>query len=107
LRNPSLTSGRSDDGRVLGDDRFMATLKRPWRPRDQHAVEPADLRSPGRRRKAAIVRAPVVHHALERRIATMSALARHFGRSASTLCETLERYRRSRPELFRSPLDRP
>ena len=48
-----------------------------------------------------------VHHALERRIATMSTLARHFGRSASTLRETLERYRNSRPELFKAPLKLP
>jgi len=54
-----------------------------------------------------LARALVVHHALERRIATMSTLARHFGRSASTLRETLERYRNSRPELFKAPLKLP
>ena len=116
----SLACGRSDDRRLLADDRFIANLKPSWRPRDYHTVEqviaalclehglePAELLRSGRRRRPALVRALVVHHAIERRIATLSALARHFGRSASTLGETLERYRRARPELFKEPLNLP
>ncbi len=50
------------------------------------------------------LRALVVHHALVRRLATVSQLARRFGRSPSTLTESLVYYRQKMPELFeRSP----
>lgn len=113
-----LTQGRSDEPRILGDDRFLAGVKMHWRPRDHHSIEtlidhlcrqhqidPADLIRPGRQRRLARLRALIVHHALERRIATLSDLARHFGRSASTLCESLEHYRRTSPALFNERLD--
>ena len=113
-----LAQGRNDEPRVLGDDRFLSGIKMHWRPRDrcsiemlikhlcrQHDVDPADLVRPGRQRKTAQIRAVIIHHALERRIATLSVLARYFGRSAATLYETLERYRRTDTVLFNKPID--
>jgi putative transposase len=119
-RDPSLSRGRTDERRVLGEDRFLASLRISRRLRDHHTIEqliaavcaahgldPEELVRSGRHRKPALIRALIVHHAVERRIATLSALARYFGRGASTLCETLERYRRSQPDLFAAPLDLP
>jgi putative transposase len=116
--DPQLSQGRSDEPRLLGDDRFLASVKTHWRARDQHSideliedlcrryeVDPADLYRPGRSRKPAQLRVLIVHHALDRRIATISDLARRFGRSASTLCESLEHYRRVNRVLFDEPLD--
>jgi putative transposase len=113
-----LSQGRSDEPRILGDDHFLSGLKAHWRPRDHHSIEelidqfchqhrihPDDLSRPGRQRKLAQLRVLIVHHALDRRIATLSDLARRFGRSASTLCESLEHYRRLNPALFNEPLD--
>jgi hypothetical protein len=111
--NCELTVGRSHEPRVLGSDRFLESIKNARRPRDPTSLENlivhvcremgvhgADLRRPGRRRDLARVRAVIVHHALERRLATLSEIARHFGRSASTLCESLQHYRRTSPELI-------
>jgi hypothetical protein len=111
--NCELTVGRSDEPRVLGSDRFLESIKNARRHRDrtpleiliahvcrEMAVDAADLRQPGRRRDLARVRSMIVHHALERQIATLSEIARHFGRSASTLCESLQHHRRMSPELF-------
>jgi REP element-mobilizing transposase RayT len=113
-----LSQGRSDEPRMLGDDRFLARVKMHWRARDRHSideliehlcrrheVDPADLTRPGRQRKPAQLRVLIVHHAIERRIATLSDLARRFGRSASTLCESLEHHRRVNRALFDEPLD--
>ena len=113
-----LSQGRTDEPRILGDDRFLTGVRMHWRARDPHSIEelienlcrryeidPADLIRSGRRRKPAQLRVLIVHHALERRIATLSELARRFGRSASTLCESLEHHRRINPALFDEPID--
>ncbi|HUO82765.1 MAG TPA: transposase [Gammaproteobacteria bacterium] len=115
-----LSRGRIDEPRVLGDDRFMAGVLMHSRPAGGYSIEaltekicrlhgadPAALIQPGRRRQPARLRALVIHHALDRRIATLRELARHFGRSASTLSETLGHYRRTEPALFTRPLDIP
>jgi hypothetical protein len=111
-------TARRDEPRILGDDRFLAGLKLSWRPRDRrgvdelmdqicarYAVDPTELARSGRRRQPALIRALIAHHALERRIASLSELAQRFNRSASTLCETLEHYRRASPAVFSAPLD--
>jgi hypothetical protein len=113
-----LAQGRSDEPRILGNDHFLSGIKIHWRPQDccpvevliericrQHAIEPAELARQGRHRKPARIRALITHHALERRITTASELARRFGRSLSTLCETLEHYRRTEAALFNEPID--
>jgi len=112
-----LSRGRADDPRVLGDDRFVeATAALAGAPAAstidalishlclQYGASLAALHGPGRRRDIARLRALVVHHALVRRLATVSQLARRFGRSPSTLTESLAHYRQKMPELFeRSP----
>jgi putative transposase len=113
-----LIHGRSDEPRILGDDRFLAGIQMHWRVRGHHCVDSlieslcrkykvhqADLMRRGRQRRFAELRGLIVHHALEQRIATLSELARRFGRSASTLSESLEHYRRTKPALFLEPLD--
>ena len=51
---------------------------------------------------AAELHSPFSHctSCLRMRIGTLSDAARHFNRSISTLCETLEHYRKLKPELF-------
>lgn len=108
-----LIAGRRDDPRILGNDRFLQNVQRHWRPPTtrtldslikslcrRHGACPEDLAAPGRRRDIAQLRAVIAHHALALRVATLSDLARRFDRSASTLCESLEHYRRARPDLF-------
>lgn len=113
-----LILGRSDDARILGTDAFLNKLAIRPTPRPTlsaqtlierichiHAVESVALRTPGRQRQAAKLRALILHHALRLRIATLSDMARHFNRSASTLSETLDLYRRIEPELFEHSID--
>lgn len=116
--NPGFSRGREDDPRVLGDDQFLARVVAPASQLvgmtvesliaqvcARHGSHAAALCSSGRQREAARIRALVVHHALDLRLATISELARRFGRSPSTLCESLDHYRSRTPELFARPLD--
>lgn len=116
--DPHFSRGRDDEPRVLGDDHFLARMKaRSLQPRPasidalivavcgQEGVDPSALGTGGRRRDLAQLRVLVVHHALERHIATISELARRFGRSPSTLTESLEHYRQRKPEMFKRSLD--
>jgi len=113
----ALISGRPDDKRILGNDDFLTTLPTTHRPRRAmslqklieaicrtDAIDPTFLHALGRHRHAAKLRAVILHHALRLRIATLSDIARHFNRSASTLTETLELYRRTQPSLFDHPI---
>lgn len=113
-----LARGTADDARILGDDRFLATLPvkvhaRPHLSLDDLIqrlsamgnVSIESLDSSDRLRATARVRALIAHYAIELRIATLSAVARRFGRSASALSQSLEHYRRSEPALFGSELD--
>lgn len=70
----------------------------------QHGVDPERLAHPGRQRTTAKLRALIAHLVVEHRIATMNELARHFGRSLSTLSESLELPRRRDPAFFEQPL---
>lgn len=110
-------TGRPEDPRVLGNDRFLAKLPVGYRPRSiltlddlllricyEHSTRPEALTAAGRSRAHARLRALVLHHALQLRIASLSDLSRLFHRSSSTLSESLEHYRRTEPELFNQPL---
>lgn len=116
--DPRFSRGRDDEPRVLGDDHFLARMEaRSLQPRPAsidtliaavcglEGVDPSVLGNEGRRRDLAQLRVLVVHHALERRVATISELARRFRRSPSTLAESLEHYRRRKPEIFKRSLD--
>jgi putative transposase len=111
-----LVTGRSDEPRVLGDDQFLNKIKLHWRPKsrvtmeslvtsicNEFAVEPDEVLRCGRSRRAALVRSVIAHRSVEMRIGTLSDAARHFNRSISTLCESVERYRKLKPQLFVSP----
>ena len=110
--------GTASDTRVLGDDQFMAGLPSRVRARSHlsldeliqrlsamNGVSVESLSSDGRLRATARVRALSAHYAIKLRIATLSAVARRFGRSASALSQSLEHYRRMEPALFGAELD--
>jgi putative transposase len=119
--NRELVLGNERDSRVLGADTFLTGLPVQM-PQRFHTtieqlvedicrpdgVEPRMLCSRSRARELSLLRILVVHRAIQLRIATLSELARYFGRSASALCQSLEHHQRARPELFASPapLDR-
>jgi REP element-mobilizing transposase RayT len=113
-----LATGRADEPRVLGDDQFMNNLKLHWRPRArvtmasliesvcrEFQVDTNEILRPCRSRRAAMIRSVIAHRAIHLRIGALSDAARHFNRSASTLCGTLEHYRKLKPELFGKPPD--
>src|SRR5690606_19005421 len=64
-------------------------------------VEREHVLSSSRRRELALARALIAWYATERRIATLSEVARHLRRDPSTLSVAITRYRSCRPELFR------
>src|SRR5690606_17552773 len=47
-----------------------------------------------------LARALVTWHITHHRVATLTEVAKRFGRHPSTLCVAMKRYRRGRPELF-------
>ncbi|MGD9598061.1 MAG: transposase [Steroidobacteraceae bacterium] len=115
--NPEYSRGRADDPRLLGDDLFVARMTARTKSAStltvdaliahlcgQYGTDPSALSGSGRQRELAQLRVLVVHHAQEKQLATVSELARRFGRSVSTLAESLAHYRRERPELFQRPL---
>jgi putative transposase len=90
---------------VLGADDFMSKLRcEPWRPKSKQSfaeliaeacarfsvTEPA-LRSNGAQRTLTRVRTWVAHEAVSRRIASLSHVARHFGRAESGLRCSVQR----------------
>jgi hypothetical protein len=94
------------DRRVLGDDSFVAHAHGlAWRPKS-HAtidsvittmcreaeIEISMLESRSRQRVLSRVRAQVTQYCLERRIASLSEVARRFGRDESSLREAVLRY---------------
>jgi putative transposase len=110
-------TGRPEDPRILGDDRFLAGLSGLPKPRSpltldalieqicqQESVTPTALLAPGRSRQYSRLRALALHHALLLRVATLSDLSRHFHRSTSTLSESLQYYRRVEPDTFAQSL---
>lgn len=101
--------------RVIGSQEFLARLPRrsqPYRTRtslDQiiHTVtcrlgvEREQVLSSSRQRELALARALIAWYAMERRVATLTEVARRLNRDPSTLSVAISRYRTCRPELFR------
>ncbi|MGH8453559.1 MAG: hypothetical protein ACRES4_05475 [Nevskiales bacterium] len=104
----ALVRSRSDDDRILGTDDFTdrllgsSTLAR--KPRDLDAIilnicgrsqiSVSELSQRGRGRRAARARALIVLEALREGSATLTELAKRFGRDSSTLCKSASRHRK-------------
>lgn len=94
------------DRRVLGDDSFVAHAHGlAWRPKSHETIDSVIaricreaeieiymLKSGSRQRVLSRVRAQVAQYCLERRIASLSEVARRFGRDESSLREAVLRY---------------
>jgi len=101
-----LLAGHPVEPRVLGDDRFLRRIAPEIvKPRarmtldelivdccNQLEMSPEDLRSANRTRRLTRARAWISQRAIEERIATISAVARAFGRDESTVRELLRRH---------------
>lgn len=101
------------DGAVIGartDIRQLTTSKRS--PRftvetimkavlQQVDAERDELFSISRRHEVVLARAVIAWHVTERRLETLSEIARRFGRDPSTLSVAIRRYRSKRKDLFR------
>jgi putative transposase len=95
-----------EDARILGGDRFLATLPPPKsltrasetleqlaaRTCTAHGVALDRVRSADRRRHLSSVRAEIASHAIDRRIATLTEVARYLGRDPSALSTLLDRH---------------
>jgi REP element-mobilizing transposase RayT len=95
-----------DDGRILGDDRFLANLALPRETPQpgmtlddlieeaarRFDLEPADLVSVSRDRRLSSARAWIAHESAARRVATTSQVARALRRDESTIRELVERH---------------
>jgi len=68
------------------------------------AVPRDAMLSPSRRRCLSLARALVAWHATSNDVATLTQVAHCFHRNPSTLCVGVERYRRSRRDLFDQPM---
>jgi len=109
---PELRDGGSEDRRLLGIEPGAIEAsdpgRRPALTLDElidatcaaNGVRTEDLARAGRSRRCALVRAVVAHHAVRLNLCTLTDLARRFGRSASTLSESLEFNRRAAPDAF-------
>jgi REP element-mobilizing transposase RayT len=64
-------------------------------------AERDELFSNSRRQKVVLARALIAWHVTERRLETLSEIARRFGRDPSTLSVAIRRYRNKRKDLFR------
>jgi REP element-mobilizing transposase RayT len=107
--------GGRNDLRVIGGPEFLAGLPRHARKYrskislDQiiHAVTQAlgverdHVMSSSRRRELALARALIAWFAIERRVATLTEVARRLNRDPSTLSVAISRYSVSRQDLFR------
>jgi hypothetical protein len=108
-------NGGRNDLRVIGGPEFLANLPRHARKYrskislDQiiHAVTQAlgverdHVMSSSRRRELALARALIAWFAIERRVATLTEVARRLNRDPSTLSVAISRYSVSRQDLFR------
>jgi putative transposase len=102
-----LEDAHPDDPRVLGGDRFLASLAPPKiRPRrcctlDQlaekicaeHGVSVESAKSTSRDRLLSRVRKEIAKQALEGRVASLHQIARFLGRSPPAICQLLQRHR--------------
>jgi len=107
--------GGDSDQRVIGGAQFLAGLPRHARKYRSkisleqiiHAVTQAlgvereHVMSRSRRRDLALARALIAWFAIERRVATLTEVARRLNRDPSTLSVAISRYSVSRQDLFR------
>jgi hypothetical protein len=107
--------GGTDDLRVIGSPEFLRNLPRESRTYrskvslDQviHSVtfamgvEREHVLSSSRKRDLALARALIAWFAMERRVCTLSEVARRLRRDPSTLSVAVSRYRERRPDLFK------
>jgi len=98
-RNPN-------DTRILGDDNFVATLLgNAWRPKSRKSLDDLTaeacaqfnttverLKSASRHRDITRTRAWIGHQAVILRVASLSAVARAFGRTEASLRESVKRH---------------
>jgi REP element-mobilizing transposase RayT len=114
-----LEAGMSEDARILGTDSFISSLPVKVHSRCRlsleelierlsvmNGVSAESLQSPDRSRATARVRALIAHHAVDLRIATLSTVARRFGRSVSAISQSLQHHRKLNPGLFAASVDR-
>lgn len=106
--------GHTDTPGVVGDPSFSARLPRSVRVRRSalsldeitahvtrtHDVLRAQVLSKCRRRELVIVRARIAWYASERRVASLSEVARYLRHSASSLTRAITRHQLRHPELF-------
>jgi putative transposase len=98
-----LEQSNENDPRILGDDNFLATLlNESWKPKPRKTVEQLvteacshfsitreQLISPSRNRQITKACASVAHQALLLQVSSLSAVSRLFGRSESSLRESV------------------
>ncbi len=98
--------GEDPDQRVIGDDGFLArVLERPVSQArfstldevvaavcGEHDIRGAQLKDATWNRRFAKIRAEIAKLANEARVATLSEVARRFGRSDAVICRSIRRY---------------
>lgn len=107
--------GSKHDARIVADTEFLENLPRRLRvyrsklTLDQIiqtvtcrlGVDREHVLSNSRQREVTLARALIAWYATERRVATLSEVARQLRRDPSTLSVAISRYRLCRPELFK------
>jgi len=107
--------GSGNDLRVIGSPSFLANLPRNSRTYRSNVsldqiitnvtsaleVERIHVFSRSRQRQLALARALIAWFATERRVCTLSEVARRLKRDPSTLSVAITRYREIRPDLFK------
>lgn len=104
----SFERGGNDDERLLGGDGFLdqvlsqAVQSRPLSLKsldglvasvcEAHGVVESELKDRTRTRRYAKIRAEIANKAIEAGVATLSQVARRFGRSDAVLCRSVKRY---------------
>jgi putative transposase len=110
-----LRDGGASASRIVGRPEFLANLPRHARKYRSKisleqivcavtqalGVERDHVMSSSRRRDLALARALIAWFAIERRVATLTEVARRLNRDPSTLSVAISRYSVSRPDLFR------
>ena len=111
----SFEYGSKHDARIVASSAFLESLPRHLRTYRSKltleqiiqtvtcrlAVDREHVLSNSRQRDVTLARALIAWYATERRVATLSEVARHLHRDPSTLSVAVSRYRSCRPELFK------
>lgn len=107
--------GSNHDARIVASPQFLASLPRHLRVYRSKltleqiiqtvtcrlGVDREHVLSNSRQREVTLARALIAWYATERRVATLSEVARYLRRDPSTLSVAVSRYRLCRPELFK------